>query len=256
MDAQHTTLAGDILFKVVENLNYKDLTQLCSTDVKIHDYCQRKAIPLWQYMVKRDFPNRHEGLGLDKLYSKNPKELYQLLLKRSKVITIYVENSDLDTLDLTFNVENLIENGLVILPGDIIKADDRKYIWDGFNVLSLGYESKYDETGYVPSSFAYPDYPVDHFFDAIDHNYIFWIREDIAKQFHKDLKDNKITLYDDILDQYAVLDFIKEDFDDVYYTIDEDDIIKYFGDDGNPVNPERDLVRTNGKYTYFIVMIY
>lgn len=276
MEPEYAVLAGNPLFKLVENLNYKDLKNLCSTDRRVRSYCDAQKLPLWRYMIRRDFPNRYDGIGLDILYRDNPEELYKLLLRKSQIFMVtpqqmpmtyarfpnqhemylkdpsdprsYMELDEIYATDaamvtlLSSEIKSLIGNGtLLIVPGDIIRLswfeqyrNDGKFAWNGANIVLLGWSQDIDEYGYIPSSFSYPDYPTDHFEDSIEHNLVFWIREDLAKQLHKDFENGAITLEDEIMGTKAIIFFEFEDDED---EVTQEDVMKYFAKN-NHINPE------------------
>lgn len=81
--------------------------------------------------------------------------------------------------------------------GDIIQChedpyrNEYKYIWDGSEILNL--DMDIDDYGGVPPQFMYPEFPLNYWDNAIDHNYIRWVDLQIVEQL--------IENYDPILKQ-------------------------------------------------------
>lgn len=88
-----------------------------------------------------------------------------------------------------FTEEDLLEVGRLLgartaqfKPGDVIHLatsgnyrNDGRIVWNGRRFIDLDYDV--DDYGSAPSEYTFPEYPLDHFYDSIDHNYIIHLTE-------------------------------------------------------------------------------
>lgn len=211
----------DVDIVILTKLSYKDLLETCKVNKYVENLC--KSDILWRNKLIQDFPLRSKFLSYPKykdLYVKNPRQLYELILKPSKIVTITADQfpdieeiiSDEDDLDPTEELEGKLErvnkiisshlDTLPLLRGDVIFMEwigdyrnDGKLIWDGEKVLAPAYDV--DEYGSVPKEFTFPEFPLNHFHTSIVHNYIMWLSpqaiKEVINNFNVDTQRSFIT---------------------------------------------------------------
>ena len=218
---------GDTLFSIIKYLSGKDFLHLIQTNKQINEYCKRKEHRIWPFMLKRDFPQRSDGYGLEKIGRKSlyrdlftrklhnkhrftPKDVPSVFNMLSYDSTEYGNirysyfNMSIEAITLiTKSIKEHIDKGKYIIPGDRIiftwalERGNRMLIWDGFVVVQLNMYN------YVPQQFQFPEYPPAYFSNNFSDNLIHIYIEDKAyKSFINNYNDETRLsyLYDHIRD--------------------------------------------------------
>ena len=235
---------GDTLFSIIKYLSGKDFLHLIQTNKQINEYCKRKEHRIWSFMLKRDFPQRSDGYGLEKRGRKNlyrdlftrkshnkhsftPKDVPSVFnmfpndksTKYGNLHEAYNMSTEAITL-ITKSITAHIDKGKYIIPGDGISFtwisawisvyNKRMLIWDGFVVVEL------DVYGFVPQQFKYPKYPPTYFPNCISHDIIHICIEDKAYESFIDNYNDETRLsylYDHIRDIRTNITFAWESRD-------------------------------------------
>lgn len=86
------------------------------------------------------------------------------------------EFTEADLQDVARQLGNKTED---LQPGDVVHLlaagayrNSGRIMWTGTKFVDLDYDEAVDEYGSAPAIFRFPDYPLDHFYDSIDHNFI------------------------------------------------------------------------------------
>jgi hypothetical protein len=237
----------DLNLYFLSKLEAKDIIKLQLINKSFYNLCNDKN--LWRNKILEVFPNRcitnlnnlnkeeretenevKENQTSDPhatyLYISNPKHLYFLFCRKSKVISLTMEEIDTDSISykssfdtlteklewerkfcqiINTGVEFLLRRNIDILRGDVIYLsripayrNDGKALWDGQKAILLNYTA--DMYGSVSEEFSYPEFPLNHFHDSITHNKIIYLSiYTVAKiicQFHRDKQEISMILLD------------------------------------------------------------
>ena len=208
------TKVRDLDMKILAELSYKELVSKCSVNKYVADLCQDNN--LWRNKIAKDFPLREFVWFADyrDMYQNDPRQLYEIINKRSKIVELTAEDfpemaeriqeDQVSEEDLQFMTDQIIPHlsDLPLLRGDVIQLEwqgeyrnSGKFIWDGEKVLQL--DGHLDTYGSVPKELSFPEFPIDHFYGAIDHNNIIWISprsiEEIVKNFDEETQKSFVT---------------------------------------------------------------
>lgn len=202
------TKIPDIDKKILISLNPRELANVCLVDNYIANLCRNKNF--WRNKIARDFPLRGKFIYTDeyrKLYQEDPQSLYKKINEQSKMIVLSADSypalaEAIQEDDLSPKHPNMITeairpdlNKLLLLRGDVIylewlyeNRNNGKFLWDGEKVVNLLYDYSVDEYGTVPSVFTFPEFPLDHFFNTIDHNNIIWLSPQTQQELQRNFK--------------------------------------------------------------------
>lgn len=191
----------DIDLLILQWLEYEDIRSFCQI-IQFEKYWNNNDF--WRTKLLIDFPLRSKYLYSRKhidLKMNNPRKLYKIINKRSNLINFkqiiydYYINIEYDYDDGAEFIENdirilehfVLNNDIEILRGDVITIDlencDRnegKLIWTGKNFVNLNYDI--DEYGSLSREFTFPEFPISHFYDSIEHNCIGFLSEQTIKE--------------------------------------------------------------------------
>jgi len=239
----------DVDLLMLSNLSYSDLTSVCQVSRYSRELCQDTNF--WRKRLEKDFPLRSIYLVYPDhllLKEKYPRKLYDLISQKSKIVEVAsgLSEEDLGILegdDSEIDSEEMhlreIENHSLFRPlhpllrnlteeiktgkypifrGDMVHIkgasdyrNDGKYAWDGKNAIRLNYRA--DDYGAAPESLSFPEFPLNHFRESIDHNeYIFLSEsavEEAIRTFHEKKRMFSIS---DMYDSYELPVYYEETF--------------------------------------------
>jgi hypothetical protein len=195
---------------ILLNLDLTSLSNVCRVNKYAAEICKDKSF--WRNKIVKDFTLRGKFLWYTEyrnLYKNNPKQLYEIINRKSKIVSLskknypalakkFVEAEDFDMSkkDLQLVNEKILPNlkSLPLLRGDVIHFEwtgkyrnDGKLIWTGERAVEL--YSELDDYGTVPKEFAFPEFPIDHFYESIDHNNLIWISADKVQEIIKNFDE-------------------------------------------------------------------
>ena len=207
----------DVDKMILLNLDIESLRNVCQVNKYVAEICNDKSF--WRNKIAKDFPLRGKFLWYTEyrdLYKNNPKQLYEIINRKSKIVSLSKKNYPAlvkkfpdedefgDMRDLRLINEKILADikKLPLLRGDVIHFEwigkyrnDGKLMWTGERVVEL--YSKLDDYGSVPKDFAFPEFPIDHFYDSIDHNNLIWISsekvQEIIKNFDEKTQKSFVT---------------------------------------------------------------
>lgn len=129
----------------------------------------------------------------------NPRKLYETINEQSKLIDLKELLEANDMLDVEYDGEFTDQDldrlteliyetpSLNILRGDVItinKEDgyrnDGKALWTGLKLVNL--DGDIDDYGNVTAEFAFPEFPINHFYESIDHNFITYLSKQAVQE--------------------------------------------------------------------------
>ena len=192
----------DLDIKILIELSYEKLSELSS----LFELC--KSPILWRNKIKKDFPLRSKFYYTEylNLYKNNPHKLYKIINQNSKMI--YLSENDYPELEevidgepneeyLTLINQSLARN-LDILPmlrGDVVHLtwlgyyeNIGRFLWDGEKAVDL--DTNLDLYGSVPKEFSFPEFPIDYFYDTINHNNIIWLSSQVIQEIIRNFDEN------------------------------------------------------------------
>ena len=200
----------DVDKMILLNLDIESLRNVCQVNKYAAEICNDKSF--WRNKITKDFPLRGKFLWYTEyrnLYKNNPKQLYEIVNRKSKIVSLSKKNYPAlakkipdedefgDMRDLPLINEKILPD-LKILPllrGDVIHFEwigkyrnDGKLMWTGERVVEL--YAKLDDYGTVPKDFSFPEFPIDHFYESIDHNNLIWISPEKVQEIIKNFDEN------------------------------------------------------------------
>ena len=235
----------NIDIEILSNLSYEDLLNTCQINKYANELCKNNM--LWRNKLAKDFPLRSKYLynpEYIQYYQKDPRKLYEIIRKPSKIVTLKKEDykslseampddddivipgeEEYEMEDLTGSIKanHKIFYSLPLLRGDVIHFDwmsfyrnDGKVVWDGEQTQVLAYDV--DDYGSVPKSFTFPEFPLNHFYQSIDHNSIIWLSEKTIEEAIRNFDEEKQTTI--ISDSYKsyVIKTNYEDYEDTEHS--------------------------------------
>jgi hypothetical protein len=211
------TLNKDILYYIAMKLKLKDLFNLSLT-------CKRMYFDnyFWRNKIKCDFPRRSNFKSLEykELYLKKPKQLYNIINSKSRIITLREEDFPnvikyigksifLPPDEMINNASKELEN-LSILRGDVIKlewldhyVDAFKLFWDGEKLVLTNFDI--NDYGNIPKIFTFPEFPIDHFTESMESSFhnsfentiLIWLSDlsicEAIKNFNEETQKSRIN---------------------------------------------------------------
>ena len=223
---------------ILTKLSYKDLLSACQTSSYLSKICDND---LWRKKIAIDFPLRGKYLYFPdyiKLYKENPRKLYDIINQKSKMIVLNEQefpelakavDGDEDSPEVIALINDYVlprVNELPLLRGDVIRLDwfenyrnNGNFLWDGEKIVNLLYDYNIDEYGSISKEFAFPEFPLDHFFNTIDHNNIIWLSSNVIREIKRnfipvkvdeDLKLFGTSIISDKYESYRV-EFVNEE---------------------------------------------
>lgn len=216
-------LPSDILRYICLNLKLQDIYSFGKTCKKVYK-CVIMSKYFWNAKIKKDYSSR-----LPLKYDESNHEMYKLLSQKSKYINLTRDKDEYlyyytteDEINIEFNLDledefdvadaindyfdNIEHLPWPILKGDVFRLDwisgyrnNGKYIWDGTKAVALDYFP--DDYGNIPRKFTFPEFPLDHFINTIDHNHYIWLSESSIKEAIQNY--NPITKTSYVTDQFG-----------------------------------------------------
>ena len=209
------TKVRDLDMKILAELSYKELVNKCSVNKYVADLCQDNN--LWRNKIAKDFPLRGKFVWFADyrdMYQNDPRQLYEIINKKSKIVELSgedfpemaarIQEDEVSEEDLQWMTDQIIPHlsDLPLLRGDVFHLEwqeeyrnSGKFIWDGEKVLEL--DGALDDYGAVPKEFSFPEFPIDHFYESIDHNNLIWIApnkvQEIIKNFNEETQKSFVT---------------------------------------------------------------
>ena len=223
----------DVDKMILLNLDIESLRNVCQVNKYALEICNDKSF--WRNKIVKDFPLRGKFIWYTEyrnLYKNNPKQLYEIINGKSKIVSLtekdypslakeFDEDDEFSKEDLRMINKKILPNlnKLPLLRGDIIHLawvgeyrNSGKLIWTGERVVEL--DTNIDEYGSVPKEFSFPEFPIDYFYDSIDHNNLIWISQDkvqeIIKNFDEKTQKSFVT---DLYKSIPVIAGAKDDDD-------------------------------------------
>lgn len=208
------TSVKDLDLKIVSQLELNDIFNFMQVSKYLSELCKNNII--WRYKLIQDFPLRSKFEDkyifncFDHPYSNlSCMELYHKIIQKSKYIELNNDNaSDIKLifkfkkewkeLFHIFNVALLNEfteimkktkifKSLPLLRGDVVYfswiggyRNDAKLFWDGEKLIQFYHNI--DDSGSVPPEFKFPEFPLNHFRDTVDHNGIVWFTNEKVQE--------------------------------------------------------------------------
>lgn len=200
------TKIPDLDIGILAHSSYSNLLASCVVDRYFLSLCRNPN--LWRKKIAIDFPLRGKYLYFPHyktLYKENPRELYEIINARSKIVPLDQHDIEAlaglgpdDDIESTAALLNQVLPSQIsrfpLLRGDVIHLDwfngdrnDDKYLWDGQQVVNR--TGVYDDYGSIPESFAFPEFPLDHFFNSITHNAIIWMDAPTLVEFRNNFRN-------------------------------------------------------------------
>ena len=167
----------DIL--ILTKLNYNDLLAVCEAYKRSYhiDLCENNS--LWYVLIKRDFPKRAKNILYKEYletYKTNPRQFYQIINRKSKVVEIPEIKRIHDKIYDNFHKISRRNQKLMLMVNKLFSEHSKNYplvrgdivsfevlkkgmIWDGEKLILL-----YDNA--IPKEIKFPEFPLDHFSDV------------------------------------------------------------------------------------------
>ena len=243
------TKIRDLDIKILLKLEYEELILKSRINKYVYSLFMDKN--MWRQKIAKDFPLRSKYIWYTEylnLYKENPKQLYQIIARKSKIVHFtwedfpelsekipledYAEGLSEEYLQLFTDQLTPKLNDLPLLRGDVIYfgwvgnyRNDGKLMWDGQQVVNLDFSL--DDYGSIPRNFTFPEFPFDHFYQSIDHNCLIWIDpkyiEQIIKIFDEKTQKSFVkTLYE----TYTIIPGVV-DKDEKYIPLTSEQFAKY-----------------------------
>lgn len=169
----------DIDLLILQWLEYEDIRSFCQIP-QFEKYWNNNDF--WRTKLLIDFPLRSKYLYSRKhidLKMNNPRKLYKIINKRSKLIgheeicDYYVEDDYGEGAKFIRKLEqNVLNNDIEILRGDVVIVVENygnpnvgKLIWSGTNFVNLNYDLH--QQGLLDRKFTFPEFPIAHFCESI-----------------------------------------------------------------------------------------
>ena len=174
-------LYRELRFEILMALDYTDILSVCQINRKWRSTCNDPDF--WTKKLRKDFPLRSKYIYYEWYLTLIPRELYRLLLGKSKMIEIYSDTiqeviSDISYVsgmglekEVLMKANSIFKNHIAeypLLRGDVIHFGWLGYyhnigyvMWDGEKMVKLDYEI--DIYGDIPPEFSFPEFPLDHF---------------------------------------------------------------------------------------------
>ena len=223
----------DVDISILSSLNYRDVLNICQTSTYFVNLC--KDVRVWRNKLNNEYPLRSTYLPsyLRDLFTYNPRKLYETLYK-SKSKIVFVKRGEIETFknilregDLYNASDEILQQAseeirervdeLGLFRGDVVALEwiagyrnDGKVMWDGENLVHLNVDI--DDYGSVPEQFTFPEFPLDYFYESIEHNNVIWLSksavEEAIRNFNVEKQESTIS---DINGIYHVYPYIGAD---------------------------------------------
>ena len=213
----------DVDKMILLKLDIESLRNVCQVNKYAAEICNDKNF--WRNKIAKDFPLRGKFIWYTPyrdLYKNSPKQLYEIINRKSKIVSLNKKKypalakkfqddfGGLSDKDLRLINEKILPDlkKLPLLRGDVIHFEwigkyrnSGKLMWTGEKAVEL--YSELDDYGTVTEDFAFPEFPIDHFYESIDHNNLIWISpekvQEIIKNFDEKSQKSFVTdLYNSI----------------------------------------------------------
>ena len=214
----------DVDLKILLNLSYNDLLQV----EKVSQYMKKLLTDkyFWLSKLETDFSLRSKYIYYRKylmLKRENPRELYEIIIQKSKIIYLpkyFVsatseilldlfneydradpaeDDNDVNGVNVVNKINEILQENLINLPllrGDMVTTlqeeryrNDNLLCWDGNKFLALNFSA--DDYGAIPKEMTFPEFPLNHFSESIDHNNIIWLSAEKVQEAIQNMKISK-----------------------------------------------------------------